>query len=128
MPLRVDVEDREPDVELPRPRPERIANLEFFLAHDAPAVRRHRLDRPALRDAASRIVPAAGATSPTTVFARRCAHALAEEPGRPVAAGGGVPGGRSGFVLRPAAFAARLHDVLACAPARLPATQPGADR
>jgi pimeloyl-ACP methyl ester carboxylesterase len=35
-------DDREPDVELPRPGPERAANLTFFLTHDAPAVRLYR--------------------------------------------------------------------------------------
>jgi len=38
-------DDREPGVPIPQPRPERIASLEFFLTHDAPAVR-----RPATRD------------------------------------------------------------------------------
>ncbi|ONH54707.1 hypothetical protein CcI49_30650 [Frankia sp. CcI49] len=114
----VDVTDREPDVAVPRPRPERIANLAFFLSHDAPAVRLHRLAWPGLRAAAGRIVPAAGATS--TGFPRQCARALAEELGRPLAE---FPGGHSGFVLRPTAFAARLHDVLdqATGPARDPA-------
>jgi pimeloyl-ACP methyl ester carboxylesterase len=104
----VDVTDRETDVALPRPKPERIANLAFFLAHDAPAVRRYRLDLPGLHAAADRIVPAFGATS-RTGFAHRCARALAEELGRPLAE---FPGGHSGFILRPVAFAARLHDVL----------------
>jgi pimeloyl-ACP methyl ester carboxylesterase len=101
-------DDREPDVGIPQPKPERIANLEFFLTHDAPAVRGYRLDLPALRDAAPRIVPAAGASS--EAFPRRCAQALAEELGRPLAE---FPGGHSGFVLRPRAFAARLSEILA---------------
>ena len=37
-------EDRGPDVKLLRPSPERVANLKFFLTHDAPAVRLYRLD------------------------------------------------------------------------------------
>ncbi|EFC81142.1 hypothetical protein [Parafrankia sp. EUN1f] len=81
-------------------------------------MRLHRLAWPGLRAAAGRIVPAAGATS--TGFPRQCARALAEELGRPLAE---FPGGHSGFVLRPAAFAARLHDVLdqATGPAQDPA-------
>jgi pimeloyl-ACP methyl ester carboxylesterase len=115
-----DVNDREPDVALPRPRPERIANLEFFLTYDAPAVRRYRLDRAGLRAAANRIVPAAGHTS-ATGFAHLCARALAEELGRPLAE---FPGGHSGFVLRPRAFATRLREVLDDATRPEPRTPP----
>lgn len=61
----VDFADREPEVEIPQPKPERIANLEFFLTHDAPAVRRYRLNLPALRAAAGRIRPATGQSSTT---------------------------------------------------------------
>jgi pimeloyl-ACP methyl ester carboxylesterase len=104
-------DDREPDVSIPQPRPERIANLQFFLAHDAPAVHRYQLDLPALRAAAARIVPAAGASTQT--FPRRCAQALAGELGRPLAE---FPGGHSGFMLRPRAFAARLREILANCP------------
>jgi pimeloyl-ACP methyl ester carboxylesterase len=42
-------DDREPDVTLPEPKPERIANLKFFLTHDAPSVRLYRLGLPSLR-------------------------------------------------------------------------------
>jgi len=66
-------DDREPGMAIPQPEPERIANLKFFLTHDAPAIRRYRLDLPALHDAAPRVVIAAGARS--TAFPRRCAHA-----------------------------------------------------
>ena len=100
-------DDREPDVAIPQPRPERIANLEVFLAHDAPAVHRYQLDLPALHQAAARIVPAAGASTQT--FPRRCAQALADELGRPLAE---FPGDHSGFMLRPRAFAVRLHEIL----------------
>jgi pimeloyl-ACP methyl ester carboxylesterase len=101
-------DDREPDAAIPQPKPERIANLEFFLTHDAPAVRAYRLDLGALRAAAPRIVPAAGVSS--EAFPRRCAQALAEELRRPLAE---FPGGHSGSVLRPRAFAARLAEILA---------------
>jgi pimeloyl-ACP methyl ester carboxylesterase len=100
-------DDREPDIAIPRPRPERIANLEVFLARDAPAVHRYQPDLPALRGAAARIVPAAGAS--TRAFPRHCAQALADELGRPLAE---FPGDHSGFILRPRAFAARLHEIL----------------
>jgi pimeloyl-ACP methyl ester carboxylesterase len=101
-------DDREPDAVIPQPKPERLANLEFFLTRDAPAVRRYRLDLPALHAAAPRIVPAAGVSS--EAFPRRCAEALAGDLGRPLAE---FPGGHSGFVLRPREFAARLSEILA---------------
>jgi pimeloyl-ACP methyl ester carboxylesterase len=101
-------DDREPDASIPPPRPERIANLAFFLTHDAPAVRRCELDLPALHEAAARIMPAAGVS--TRAFPRHCAQALADELGRPLAE---FPGGHSGPILRPRAFAARLRDILA---------------
>jgi pimeloyl-ACP methyl ester carboxylesterase len=100
-------DDREPDVALPVPKPERIANLEFFLAHDAPAVRLYRLDLPSLRATAHRVVPAAGESTET--FPRHCAEVLARELGRPLAE---FPGGHTGSLLRPRAFAARLRQVL----------------
>jgi len=100
-------DDREPDVVLPESKPERLANLEFFLAHDAPAARRYRLDLPALRSLAPRILPAAGEN--TQAFPRRCAEALAVDLGRPLIT---FPGGHNGSVLRPRTFAARLLQVL----------------
>jgi pimeloyl-ACP methyl ester carboxylesterase len=106
----IDFADREPEVEIPRPNPDRIANLEFFLTHDAPAARRYQLNLPALRAATDRIIPAAGQNS--TTFPQRCARALAAELGRPLAE---LPGGHSGFVFRPRAFAAQLRTLLAIA-------------
>lgn len=106
----LDLADREPDVETPQPQPERIANLAFFLTHDAPAAHRHQLDRNALHAAAGRIVPAAGENTPA--FPKQCAQALATELKRPLAE---FPGGHAGFILHPRAFAARLDEVLAAA-------------
>src|ERR1022692_3323511 len=51
-------DDREPDVAIPQPAPERAANLQFFLASDAPAAHRYQLDIPALKAAAAQNVPA----------------------------------------------------------------------
>jgi len=99
-------EDPEPDVAIPQPRPERLANLEVFLARDAPAVHRYQLDLPALHKAAARIVPVAGTS--THAFPRHCAQALARELDRPLAE---FPGNYSGFILRPRAFATRLHEI-----------------
>ncbi|MEU4252248.1 alpha/beta hydrolase [Amycolatopsis sp. NPDC026612] len=104
----IDFADREPDAAVTPPGPERLANLEFFLTHDAPAVRRHQLDMAALKAAATRIVPAVGQTS-AHIWAHHCARLLAEELGTPYVE---FPGGHNGAAFRPRAFAARLHDVL----------------
>jgi pimeloyl-ACP methyl ester carboxylesterase len=104
----VDFADREPDIALP-PRTEGYAaNIAFFLTHDAPAARFHRLDLDALQRAAGRIVPAAGSTD-RDFWIHRCARALAERLGRPLEE---FPGGHNGYALHPRAFAARLRAVL----------------
>jgi pimeloyl-ACP methyl ester carboxylesterase len=86
----IDPADREPDATVTPLGPERLPNLEFFLTHDAPAVRRHQLNMAALKDAPTRIVPAVGQASAHVEF----------------------PGGRNGAVFQPRAFAARLQEVL----------------
>jgi pimeloyl-ACP methyl ester carboxylesterase len=106
----VDLNDREAAVALPQPKPQRAANLAFFLTHDAPAVRLHRLDIPALHALSPRIIPAAGSASRSAVGAERCARALADLLGTELVE---FPGGHSAFALRPKAFAARLAEVLA---------------
>lgn len=107
----MDLGDREPDVELPRPSTERSANLEFF-TQDAPAVRAYRVDMAARQAAPTRIVPAIGRSSRGTLHAAPAA-ALASRLGRePVE----FPGGRSGYVFRPKTFAARLSEVLGVPP------------
>jgi pimeloyl-ACP methyl ester carboxylesterase len=73
-------EDREHEVSIREFKPERTANLAFFLTHDAPAVRHYRMDLPALRAVAARIVPAAGNNSRAAESSYRCARALALEP------------------------------------------------
>jgi pimeloyl-ACP methyl ester carboxylesterase len=106
----MNLEDREPDVELPRPNRQRGINLVFFLTHDAPAVRRYRVDLEALTKstASTHIVPAAGSTS-RDMWAHQCAVAVAERLGTDLVE---FPGGHNGFVTHPKAFAARLRGVL----------------
>ncbi|MEV4287163.1 alpha/beta hydrolase [Nonomuraea bangladeshensis] len=104
----IDPADREPDVAATPPRPERLPNLEFFLTHDAPAVRRHLLDLSALKAASTRILPAVGEAS-AHIWAHRCGRLLAEELGVSYVE---FPGGHNAGVFRPRAFAARLHEVL----------------
>ncbi len=104
----LDIADREPDVEMPRPNPGRVGDIEFFLTHDAPAVRRYKVDLEALRVATTRIMPAAGGSSRDN-WPHHCADALAARLGSKTVES---PGGHSGYVLRPRAFAAWLSDVL----------------
>ncbi|MEV0400889.1 alpha/beta hydrolase [Actinoallomurus sp. NPDC050550] len=105
---RLDFSDREPDVHFTPPGPERLPNLEFFLTHDAPAVRRYHPDITALRAHATKIVPAVGAT--TTGPIAQCAHALADLLNTPVTT---LPGGHNGFASHPRALAAHLRTIFA---------------
>lgn len=103
----MDFRDREPGVELPRPNPGRVANLEFFLKHDAPAVRLHRLDVDALLAAPTRILLGVGQNS-GPFLAHQCAQALAVRLGTPAVE---FPGAHSGFITHPRAFAAKLREI-----------------
>lgn len=103
---RMDFSDREDDVPLTPPGPERLANLEFFLTHDAPAVRVYRPDVVAIRGQAARIVPAVGAT--TTGPVAQCGHALAELLTTSAEI---LPGGHNGWAFRPRAVAAQLRTI-----------------
>lgn len=100
------VVDREPDVDLPGPSPYRAANLEYFLTHDAPAVRTYRPDTAALRARSSSIIPAAGAT--TTGVIALTAPALAGLLEVSVAR---FPGGHTGPRMYPRAYAEGLREL-----------------
>ncbi|MET8156576.1 alpha/beta hydrolase [Sphaerisporangium sp. NPDC005289] len=104
----IDPADREEDAPLRPPGRERVANLTFFLTHDAPAVRRHRLALDALRSAGTRVVLAVGESS-GPIMPYRCTRLLAEALGLPCEK---FPGGHNGGVFHPKAFAARLREVL----------------
>jgi pimeloyl-ACP methyl ester carboxylesterase len=104
----IDPADREPDATVTPLGPERLPNLEFFLTHDAPAVRRHQLNMAALKGTPTRIVPAVGQAS-AHLWVHHCTRLLAEELGTPYVE---FPGGHNGAVFRPRAFAARLQEVL----------------
>jgi pimeloyl-ACP methyl ester carboxylesterase len=103
--------DREPDVVLPPPTPQRAANLAFFHTHDAPATHRYRLDLVALKTAKTQIVPAGGRTS-QEMWTHHSAEALADRLGTEFVE---FPGGHNGYILHPRAFAERLRDVLGAA-------------
>ena len=104
----LDVSDREADVEIPRPDERRTADTVYFLTHDAPAVRRYRLDLEALRTARTRVVAAAGRSSADS-WPHHCAKVLAARLDTLFVES---PGGHNGHVMRPKAFAAWLSGVL----------------
>lgn len=102
-----DPNDREADVPIPPPAPQRLANLEYFLTEDAPAVRTYRPDLDRIVAQADRIVMARGASSTGPVPA--AAEVLAARLGTPVVT---LPGGHNAPYLRPSAFADALSGVL----------------
>ena len=109
----VNNEDREEDAEPPPSGRERARNSGFFLSRDSRAADQYKLDLGALKSVAQKVVPAFGQSS-EACFPSRCALALAKRLDRvPL----GFPGGHTGYVLRPRAFAERLTNVLAPAAA-----------
>ncbi|TWD81747.1 pimeloyl-ACP methyl ester carboxylesterase [Kribbella amoyensis] len=105
--------DAEPDL-TPQPMTERrLGNFDHFLRHDFPAVLADDFDYTDLATSGLRIVPAAGRSTPATVFDRQCAVALAELVGHPVVE---FPGGHNGNTSHPKAYAERLREALATSP------------
>jgi len=96
------------DAGMPDPATRKLSDLRFFLGNDIAAARRYRLELPGLRSAAARVVAGAGTASEETL-PRRCAEGLAERLGCPLVE---FPGGHSGYVSVPDAFAATLRDAL----------------
>ena len=110
----IDPEDREPDVTPPPATAAREANMTVLFSRDVPAMIAYRLDIPALDVQAFKIVPGAGRSSGRTLL-HRSAAALAEVLERPLVE---FPGGHTGWLLRPTAFAARLIEIFAQADRR----------
>ncbi len=111
----VDFNDREPEVPLPtvaaadpQAAAQRAADFTHFLRWDVPAVARYQPDMAALAAEKAKIVPAVGTTSAST-FPYRSAIALAGMLGVTAAE---FPGGHTGYVMRPKAFAAKLKELL----------------
>ncbi|MEQ4718847.1 alpha/beta hydrolase [Nonomuraea sp. B19D2] len=86
--------------------PQRQANFDFFIRHDFTAVVADELDLSGCR---TRILPAAGRTTPHHVFDHRCAVELAKLLGTELVE---FPGGHNGNTSHPRAYAARLREVL----------------
>ena len=106
--VRADARNREPGVKMPAPTSQTAANLAFFLTHDEPATRRHRLDIAALEAAPTRIVFVGGRDS-RGVWTRRSAEELAKRLGAEFLE---FPGDHNGFTFHPRAFATGLREIL----------------
>jgi len=103
-----DLTDREEGVALQQPTPRIAANLKFFFNDEVRAVNRYRLDSAALEAARARIVPAAaGSVGKAALY--KCAVALAERLETTLKK---FPGGHTGWLLRPKAFASALAELL----------------
>ncbi|WP_228824389.1 alpha/beta hydrolase [Nocardia blacklockiae] len=102
--IELDPTDREDGTALPIPDADSAANLTYFLTHDAPAVRRYHPDPDALRQHASKLLPAVGTT--TTGIIPSCTHALANLLGINTIS---IPGGHLAPSLRPHAVAEVLR-------------------
>jgi pimeloyl-ACP methyl ester carboxylesterase len=108
----VNLEDREPDIDLSPPDSQRATlhgrNMNFFLANDAPAAHKYKLDLIALKRVSKKILPAAGRNSGESM-PHHSVIALAEQLGSKVTY---FPGGHTSYVLRPREFAATLRSAL----------------
>jgi pimeloyl-ACP methyl ester carboxylesterase len=103
----VDYNDRESDAALAPPTSKRTANLSFFFTHDSPAVRRYRLDLAALEASAARILPAVGQSAAGSAPYMAAAALAARLDKDPIE----FPGGHTGWLLRPRAFATKLQEI-----------------
>ncbi|HLZ73393.1 alpha/beta hydrolase [Phenylobacterium sp.] len=110
----IDPEDREPDLPPPPKTPEPERNMTVLLESDVPQAIAYRLDVPHLDVQAHKITPAAGTSTRRTLL-HKSAEALAEILERPLVE---FPGGHTGWLLRPRAFAAQLVQTFAQADRR----------
>ncbi len=102
-------DDREPDLTAFPMTPQRVANFGFFLRHDLTAIRHDVLDPDAVRRSPTRIVAAAGRTTPRGVFDYLCAVELAALTG---AEPQELPGGHNGNLTHPRAYADGIRRLL----------------
>jgi pimeloyl-ACP methyl ester carboxylesterase len=106
------IDPANPDIEpelAPQPMNDRRrANFAHFITAEFTALRADPGCRDSLRGTTTRILPAAGATTPTAAFDYLAAHRLGALLDRPVTA---FPGGHNGNTTHPRAWAARLRTV-----------------
>ncbi|MFE0651986.1 alpha/beta fold hydrolase [Streptomyces sp. NPDC059534] len=101
--------DTEPDL-TPQPMDEqRRRNFTHFITDEFTALRTDPGCRDRLAATKTRIVPATGRTTPTTVFDYQAAHRLAALLDQPVIT---FPGGHNGNTTHPRAWAAQLRTTL----------------
>jgi pimeloyl-ACP methyl ester carboxylesterase len=103
----IDRDDREGDSEPPMSAREQSQHTSFLLTREARAVERFRVNLNALTRVSGRIVPAYGASS-REYYPAECAISLAQALARTAEE---FPGGHTGYVLRPRAFALKLSEV-----------------
>ncbi|WP_439675567.1 alpha/beta fold hydrolase [Embleya sp. MST-111070] len=103
------VEEREPDLTAQPMSARRMANFDFFIGREFPAVVDDVLSPDLVRSSATRMIPGVGATTGRRVFTRRCAVALEGVVGVAAAV---FPGGHNGNLTHPRAFAAAVRGVL----------------
>ncbi|MFI5766252.1 alpha/beta fold hydrolase [Streptomyces sp. NPDC051563] len=102
--------DAEPGL-TPQPLDERRrANFGYFIEHDFTAVVEDTLDLDALTRTPTRIIPALGAATPSSVFDHRCATELAALLDTEIQV---FPGGHNGNTTHPRGYAERLRGLLA---------------
>ncbi len=106
--LGIDGEDREDDAEPPASGRIQSKETTFLLTREARAIERYRLKLEVLREHSDKVVCAFGASS-REYYPAQCAMALAAAIG---SASKEFPGGHTGYVLRPRAFAQTLETVL----------------
>jgi pimeloyl-ACP methyl ester carboxylesterase len=104
----IDRADRELDAEPPPSARLQARETGFLLTREARAIDQFRLDLPAIHRQADKIAPAYGASS-RHCHAGQCALALGQRLGREALE---FPGGHTGYVLRPRAFAEVLRGAL----------------
>ncbi|WP_340384344.1 alpha/beta hydrolase [Streptomyces sp. SS7] len=105
-------QETEPGARLAPLDASREADFDFFIRHDALALRDAGLppaELDALKAGPVRVVPAAGRTTPRTVFDYRCAEELAAGLGTGLTR---FPGGHNGNLTHPKGFAQSLRTAL----------------
>lgn len=108
----VDRNDREDDADPPASTREQSRQTGFLLTREARTIESYRVNREALRAQAGKLIPAFGVSS-RSYYPAQCAIGLAAALNQTPAE---FPGGHTGYVLRPRAFAEVLSDTLRVSP------------
>lgn len=87
----------------------RHANFDYFIEHDFTAVIEDTLDTEALARTSTRVIPALGAATPSTVFDHQCAVRLAALLDTEITV---FPGRHNGNTTHPRGYAERLRELL----------------